>query len=1091
MNLDNVETMYPLSPAQAGILFHSLSDPDSFAYFGQLGFTFFRGFDDAAFERAWQRVIERHAVLRTFFVWEGLKEPVQVVQNQTHCSIERQDWRHLSDLEQAEQMEQFLQSDRRKKLDLAKAPLMRLTLIRTGEDAYRFIWSHHHILLDGWSAPCLLNELLALYAAFRERRELTLPAIRPYRDYVVWISKQNVAEAESYWRTLLKDFQTPIFLGVERKPLSQTKEGEPVATGSWEEQVEVGAKIVDRLQELARARRVTLNTILQGAWSVLMSKYSGATDVVYGATVSGRPPELQGVEDMVGLFINTLPVRVQVQPDVSVTELLRTIQEQQVETRQYEYSRLVDVQTWSGIRRGTQLFNSIFVFENYPVREAGEAGEAQLNVGGLFFHQRTNYPLTVAASVGNSMNVRALFDARWYSRDTVRQILQHLVNIVEAIATTPDQRIGDLGIVTGAERTRLLKDWNQTQTPWQADKTLVQLFEDQVNQRGDSLALISKKERLTYKELDERSNQLAHYLQKKGVGPEVIVGLCLERSVSLVVALLGILKAGGAYLPLDGGYPKSRLNFMLQDSNASVIVTNGNYADQFEFGLDEISAGCELVHLDKRAKEIADQPTGRVMSNAVSENLAYVIYTSGSTGQPKGVMVQHKSISNLGQAMARRYEMTAQSHVLQFASISFDASVSEIFTALLAGAQLHIAGTESLRPGADLIELLRSREISVVTLPPSVLGVLSADGLPHLKTVVSAGEACSPEMIERWSNGRRFINAYGPTETTVCASMSMPLQKDDPVVIGKPIENGDIYILDSNLQPAPSGVAGELYVGGDVLGRGYCNRPDLTAERFVPEPFSGRPGARMYRTGDLARYYPDGNIEYLRRMDQQQKIRGFRIEPGEVEAALEQHPKISKAVVVVREDAPGDKRLVAYILAQSGQTVTSRELQHVLRLNLPDFMVPSAFVLMEAFPLTPNGKVDRGALPPPGSNRVESGDDYVAPRNQAEQIIARIWCDVLQLEKVGVHDNFFDLGGQSLLMLQVHGKLKEAFDKELTMLQMFGYPTVSALAEYFTQSPRQEPKSHFRNIQERANKRREALKQQALRRQDPVASTRP
>ena len=1091
MNLDNVETFYPLSPAQQGILFHSLSDTGSFAYFGQLGFTFFQGFDYATFERAWRRVIARHAVLRTFFVWEALKEPVQVVQSQSDFSIEQQDWRHLSDAEQAEQLEHFLQLDRKKNLDLAKAPLMRFTLIRLSEESYRFIWSHHHILMDGWSLPGILNELLGFYAAFCQGKELELPAVRPYRDYIVWLSKQNGQEAENYWRLLLRDFHTPISLGVERKITSEQAD-ESLATGSWEEEVEISGQTLQRLQELARARRLTLNTILQGAWSILLSKYSGAADVVYGATVSGRPVELEGVEEMVGLFINTLPVRVQVQSQGTVAELLKQIQKQQVETRQYEYSRLVDVQNWSGIKRGTQLFNSIFVFENYPVKEAGGDGEAQLKVGALSFHQKTNYPLTIAAAMGKSMNLRVLYDTRWYTRDAVRQILRHMVNIIEAIAAAPDQRVGELEIVAGTERSKILFDWNQTQTSWPADKTLAQLFEEQVKHRGDQPALVSKDEWITYKELDERSNQLAHHLQKKGVGPEQVVGVCLERGVSLIVALLGVLKAGGAFLPLDGSYPKSRLNFMLQDSKARVVITNNNYSEQFEFAVFGVGAGCELVLMDRHAAEIAGQSAaGPVAGNVVSENLAYIIYTSGSTGQPKGVMVQHRSVSNLAQAMGRRFEITTQSRVLQFASISFDASVSEIFSALLNGATLHLAGTESLRPGMDLIELLRNREISNATLPPSVLSVLSPEGLPHLRTVVSAGEACSPEVIARWSNGKRFINAYGPTETTVCATMSMPLQKNDTVTIGKAIENGQIFILDYDLRPVPPGVTGELYVGGEILARGYFDRTDLTAERFVPEPFSGRPGARMYKTGDLARYLPDGNIEYLRRIDQQQKIRGYRVEPGEIELALEQHAKIAKAVVTVREDVPGDKRLVAYLLTQAEQSVTSKELQHLLRMQLPEYMVPSAFVVMEAFPLTANGKVDRGALPAPDSNRVESGDDYIAPRNQAEQIIARIWCDVLQLEKVGVHDNFFDLGGQSLLLLQVHGKLKEAFDKNLTMLQMFGYPTVGALAEYFTEAPKQESKSHFRNIQERANKRREALKNQAERRQDTVSSTRP
>src|SRR5579864_3460109 len=1084
MNLDNVETFYPLSPGQQGILFHSVFDPASYAYFGQLGFTFFESIDVPAFERAWQQVIQRHPVLRTFFVWEGLKEPVQVIRPDVQTTIEQHDWRNMTEPEQRAKLEHFLQADRERGLDLTKAPLLRLTLIRLGEESCRFIWSHHHVVVDGWSAPLILNELLSLYVSYRRGEQLDLPAPRPYRDYIAWLAKQDVKKAEEYWRSLLKGFSRPTPLEIERKSGEKLKSAEAHTADGWEREIEVSPDLLRRLQEVGRKQRLTLNTIVQGAWAILLSKYSGLGDVVYGATVSGRPAELQGADEMVGLFINTLPARVRVRPDELLADLLKQIQDQQLETRQYEYSRLVDVQTWSEVERGSSLFDTIFVFENYPVKKLSSDASGSLKIDNVTFNQRTNYSLTFAAGLGTSLVLRILYDPRKYSGDSINHVLRHLTNLLEEFAKGPDRQINEIDILSAEEREQILRTWNETRTEYPGNTNVARLFEDQAEKNGEGIAVVGDSERLSYRELNERSNQLAHYLQAKGVGPEHVVGLCVDRGVGMVVGLLAILKAGGAYLPLDGSYPQERLNYMLTDTRARLVVTESRYTEVMS------SVTRELVVMDEEWKEIASLSRERVAGEADSENLAYVIYTSGSTGQPKGVMVQHRSLSNLVRAQVEVFGITSVSCVLQFASFSFDASVSEIFSVLLTGATLHVTNPERLRPGMDLITVLRNRKITVVTLPPSILVVLADEDLPQLQTLVTAGEACSAEIVTRWAGGRRFINAYGPTETTVCATMSEPLQIGQPPTIGKPTANGQIFILDPSQHPVPVGIAGEIYVGGDLLARGYFNRPDLTAERFLPDPFSGEIGGRIYRTGDLARYLADGNIEYIGRIDHQVKLRGFRIEPGEIETVLQQHPGVSKAVVIVREDVVGDKRLVAYITAPGEPAINVKELQESLKSKLPAYMVPFAVIAMDAFPLTAAGKVDRQALPAPSSSRAESGSAYAAPRNQAERTIVQIWCNVLQLEKVGIHENFFDLGGHSLLMLQVHGKLKEAFEKDISVMQMFGYSTVSSLAEYFTQSETQTKntnKSVFSSIQERVNRQREARKQQAAKHQDAPA----
>lgn len=1085
MHLDNVESFYPLSPAQQGILFHSIYDPSAHNYFGQLGFTFYETVNVPAFQKAWQILVQRHAVLRTFFVWEGLTEPVQVVRENIDIAIEQLDWRTVSTTEQQLRLDSFLKADQERSLDLGKAPLMRLTLIRLQDDQYRFLWSHHHILLDGWSAPIVLNELLELYVSYRDERELRLGPPRQYRDYIVWLSKQETKKAEAHWRTLLAGFESPVVFGIEKRVQQDDVQQSQASAG--DQVVEVSGDLLKGLQELGRKQRLTLNTIVQGAWTILLNAYSGESDLVYGATVSGRPADLEGADGIVGLFINTLPVRLRIDAETRVLDFLKKVQEQLVEMRQYEYSRLVDVQTWSNVRGGTSLFDAIFVFENYPVRKISSETSSALKVGDLTFHQKTNYSLTVAAGLSDKLTLRALYSADRYASAAIGQLLCHFVNVLEEIVQSPLQQISNVQVLCRDERDQILNSWNTSSLDYPRDMNIARQFEKVVDLYPEHIAVVTENERLTYRELDERANQLAHYLSARGVGPEHAVGLCVEREgAGLVVGLLAILKAGGAYLPLDASYPAARLKYMVNDSGATVVLTQSKFIAQIA------QPEVDYVVIDQAQNAIAACGKERLSSSASSENLAYLIYTSGSTGQPKGVMVQHRSLSNLVRALREGFRITSESQVLQFASFSFDASVAEIFPALLTGAALHLAPSENLRPGPDLFAVLQNRKISMVILSPSILAVLPGERLPHLRTLVSAGEACSQEVVRRWAADRGFINAYGPTETTVCASMSGPLHPQELPHIGRPTPNGRIYILDRHLRPVPVGVAGEIYIGGELLARGYRNRSDLTAERFLPDPFSITAGSRMYRTGDLACYCDNGNIEFIGRCDHQIKIRGFRIEPGEIEAILEQNSQVGKALVIVREDVPGDRRLVAYITT-SGETVNINELNDLLKSRLPGYMIPSAIIGLASFPMTTSGKLDRQALPAPSDQRPEESRADLLPRNETEKTIARIWCEALRLEKVGIQENFFDLGGHSLLMLQVHGKLKEAFGKEISMIQMFGHPTISSLAEYFSQAESQSRtgKTTFASIQERVNKQRALLKKQTPQRQPVSKITEP
>jgi amino acid adenylation domain-containing protein len=1068
MRLDNIESFYPLSPIQQGILFQSLYAVGSPVYFGQLSFTFQEGFKVEEFKRAWQAVVDRHPILRTYFVWEGLDEHIQVVEEKVELKFDEFDWRRTPPDDIHKQLDLYLQTDLERGFDYATAPLMRLALIRLTDAAYRFIWSHHHLIVDGWSVPLIFNEVFGFYEAFCKGEQLELPPPRPYRDYIIWLQQQDLKKAERYWRDILQGFTDATRLGID-KGISEAIVG---GLEFDEQEIELSIEATDRARSFARRRQLTLNTIVQGAWAILLSRYSGEQDVVYGATVSGRPAELEDVESMVGLFINTLPVRVRMNRTDTVVDFLKRLQEQLVEIRQFEYSPLVEVQGWSDVRRGAPLFESILVFENYPVRGGANGDGVSVKVSAVNFYERTNYPLTLVAGAGAQLKLKALYDTHRLDSAALSRVMKHLADLIETITEDAERRVFDLSLLDADEERRLLVEWNDTRDDYEREKAAHQLFEEQVERTPNATALVSGQDRLTYRELNNRANQLAHHLQKLGVGPETMVGIAVDRSVEMVVGVLGTLKAGGAYAPLDPSYPKDRLDFMIRDAQVKVLLTD-NRLIQF---LPETEA--VVVALDTQWEIISSESADNPACKARADNLAYVIYTSGTTGAPKGVLLEHRGLNNLIAQQTRAFDITPNSRVLQFSSFSFDASVSEVFVTLIQGATLYIASKESLQPDSPLIGVLKDNAISTVTLSPSVLAVLPAHELSDLGTVISAGEACTSEIVRKWADGRRFINAYGPTEATVCATMSECLESGQSPTIGRPIGNTQIYLLDKNMRPVPIGAPGEIYIGGVGLARGYLNRPELTAERFIPNAFANEPGARLYRTGDLARHMTDGCLEYLGRRDNQVKLRGFRIELGEIEALLSQREDIKQAVVIDREERPGDKRLIAYVVAKQQSPLSVNHLRGYLKDKLPEFMVPSTFVFMDALPTSPNGKLDRRALPEVDAQRPDLEESFVAPRSEAERVIAEIWKETLKLEEVGVNDNFFDLGGHSLLMTIMHGKLRQAFGKSLSMIEMFTYPTIEALAEFFTSCKEIEgsdvEESVFDKVYDRVKKQKEA-----------------
>ncbi|NLG49316.1 MAG: amino acid adenylation domain-containing protein, partial [Chloroflexi bacterium] len=919
----------------------------------------------------------------------------------------------------------------------------RAQVLRLGQDDYLVLWTMHHIISDGWSLGVFLREIVALYQAFAAGQPSLLPELPiQYADYAAWQRGWLVGEALEgqldYWRKQLAGLPPLLELPTDRpRPAVQSYRGATVT-------FDVPEEIARGLQGVSREAGATLFMTLLAAFQVLLSRYSGQDDLAVGTPIANRTRA--EIEGLIGFFVNTLVLRGDLSGNPSFVELLRRVREAALGAYAHQdvpFEMVVDAVQPQRNTSHSPLFQVMFVLQNNPLRVqdmegltlepvAADAGIAQFDLTLLMQEQ------------GPHLSGELQYNTDLYDRERIERMAAHFQTLLAGIVADSAQPVATLPLLTDAERTQIVDTWNDTAAEFPAERCAHELFEGQAARQPDAVAVEFEGETLTYAELNRRANQLARYLRRLGVGPEVLVGLCVDRSPDAVVGMLGVHKAGGAYVPMDPDYPPERLAYMLADAQAAVLLTQERVLERLP------GYGGHMVRLDADWPTIAQEADGNLDNWAVPDNLAYVIYTSGSTGRPKGVQLMHRGLVNLAAVVANQFAITAESRVLQFASLSFDASVSEVWPPLLQGARLYLARREMLLSGGDLLALLQGEGITVVTLPPSLLSVLPAEELPALRTLVSAGEACPVEVARRWSAGRCFLNGYGPTETTVAASYyrveSVP-EGTMTIPIGKPIANGRLYVLDAQLQPVPVGVAGELYVGGVNVGRGYLNRPDLTAERFVPDPFGGEAGARLYRTGDLARYLPDGNLEFLGRIDHQVKVRGFRIELGEIETALRELAGVRDVAVVVREDEPGQKRLMAYLVPE-GDAPSVGELRALLGQLLPEYMVPSAYVFLDVLPLTPNGKIDRKALPAPEATRQEAEQTFVAPRDELEHQLARIWEELLGVAPVGVTDNFFDLGGHSLLAVRLMAQVEERLGKKLPLLALFQGATVEQLANY-------------------------------------------
>ncbi|WP_317936844.1 amino acid adenylation domain-containing protein, partial [Streptomyces cellostaticus] len=1034
--------VWPTTPVQSGMLFHTMLAGSSFdAYHMQLVFHLSGEVDPERMRRAAQALLGRHASLRAAFVNRADGDVVQVVPETVSLPWQHLDLTAAGEAERTETFERFLTQDRATHFDVGTAPLIRLALVLLEPGRAELVLTAHHVLIDGWSTPLLMRDLLLLYAS--DGDPTGLPGTRDFGEFLSWRARQDEEESARVWAAELDGIEEPTLLAP----------GSEGAGDKGVDQVDV-ALPPDEARALGRRAAelgVTVNTLVQSAWALLLGQLTGRRDVVFGATVSGRPPAVTDVDSMVGMFINTLPVRVEYAPGDTLAEVLTRLQSRQAGLLDHHYYGLTEIQQSVGL---PSLFDTLVVFESYPVdRDAlSAATDAADGIAftGLRPSTATNYPLTLMAAVDPHLQLILQYAQGVFDRDTVEVFAARLVRVLRQLAATPELKVAQVDVLDPAERDRLLGEFNDTAVPT-ADVTVNGLFEAQAARTPDEAAVVAEGESLTYREVNARANRLARALAGHGVGPESVVAVSLARSADLVVALLAVLKAGGAYLPVDPKYPSQRLEAILGEARPRLVLTDSATAAV----LPEHDA--PDVFLD--ALDLSGDDTGLELP-LHADQLAYVMYTSGSTGKPKGVAITHGCVVNGVLRLASRVGMEPGKRLLAGTSVNFDVSAFEIFTTLATGGTVEV-----VRDVLVLGERKGGWSGSVISTVPSAFAELvdEISGRTSVETVVFAGEALPASLVEKTRDafpGVRIVNAYGQSESfyatafTVCGD-TQGWAGSAPV--GTPLGNMRAYVLGPGLAPVPPGVVGELYVGGKV-GRGYHGRAELTAERFVADPF-GPSGSRMYRTGDLARWNGEGRLEYAGRGDAQVKVRGFRVEPGEVEAVLTAHPGVAQAAVIARDGRGSStgKQLVAYVVpAVTGNDPTTadrpglepKELHGFVWERLPDFMVPSAFMVLDRLPLTPNGKLDRAALPDPQY----TGAAYRAPRTTREETLAKLFAEVLGVDRVGIDDGFFDRGGHSLLATRLISRARAEMGIEIPIRKIFDLPTVAALAAWSEES---------------------------------------
>ncbi|MCY8701099.1 non-ribosomal peptide synthase/polyketide synthase [Bacillus spizizenii] len=1039
--LGEVENIYPLTPMQKGMLFHSLFDSHSGAYFQQTMFELHGDLDIDSFSKSLDDLSKRYEIFRTNFL-KGKDQPLQIIFKTKKIGFQFIDLREMDQARQDDRICAYAKEDKLRGFDLAKDVLMRVIVLRTDDTTYRFIWSFHHILMDGWCLPLITKEIFDHYFALLQQKQPEQAAITPYSQYIEWLDRQDAEEAKRYWDQYLEGYVEQTVL------LKDSHQAEDEHYFPEKVSCAIDTDLTLKMKQTASKHHVTLNTLLQTAWGILLQKYNRSRDVVFGSVVSGRPSAIPNVETMIGLFINTIPVRIQCEAGTTFAELMKRTQERAVASQTYETYPLYDIQALTTQKQN--LITHLMIFENYPVDQymesIGQHNESPIDISNVKMEEQTNYHLNVTVIPGDVININFEYNAKVYDRESMERVRGHLLQILHQVVADADIRVEQLEMLTEGEKRQLLQNLNDTAAPY-PQSTVYQWFEAQSQQIPDQAAVIDGDKQITYRQLNERANRLARTLRARGVQADQPVATISRNSIELVTGILAILKAGGAYVPIDPEYPQDRIQYILEDSKAGIILMPRDVRQQITYeGV--------VILLDEESSYHEEAFNLEPLSNA--NHLAYVIYTSGSTGKPKGVLIEHRGLSNYIWWAKEVYVKNEKTNFPLYSSISFDLTVTSIFTPLVTGNKIIVYDGEDKT--ALLSSIVQDQRVDIIKLTPAHLHVLKAMNIANkiaIRKMIVGGENLSTQLAqsihEQFDGQIEICNEYGPTETVVgCMLYRYDAVKDrrESVPIGTAAANTSIYVLDEDMKPVPIGVPGEMYISGACVARGYLNRPELTAEKFVENPFVT--GERMYKTGDLAKWLPDGNIEYLGRMDEQVKIRGFRIELGEIETAMLQAEEIKEAVVTAREDVHGLKQLCGYYV--SSQPITVSQIREQLSQSLPGYMIPAYFIKLEKMPLTPNGKINQKELPTPDL-QLQDRVAYKPPRTQVEQLLVSTWESVLGAEKIGILDNFFDLGGDSIKSIQVSSRLNQLGYK-MEIKHLFQYATIAELSPHIEQNVR-------------------------------------
>lgn len=1027
----------PLSFSQQRLWFLDQFEPGSANYNIPRAYRICGPLDIGALRRAFNEIVRRHESLRTTFAMQG-DAPVQVIAPTLELEIP------LLETNDEAMLHKLIMAEANRAFELQQGPLFRAQIIRLAPEDHALLFNQHHIISDGWSMGVFLRELNQLYAAFikGEPSPLAEPRLQ-YADYAVWQQQQGEALAKQldYWKQKLAAPPVLELTTDYPRPAVQRYRGAILSR-------HVAAPLAARLKQLAQQEQATLFMLLMAVFQTLFHRYSNQEDFTVGSPIAGR--NHSELEDIIGFFVNTLVLRADLNGSPTFRQLLARVRETSLAAFSHQdvpFGKLVEELLPERDMSRNPLFQVMFVLQNTPHSELTLHGTQVEQIHIPVETEKFDLSLSVVETA-TGLTCTFSYSTDLFDTTTIERMAGHFLKLLQSVVSNPDQRVAELPLLSESEQEQLA-NWNNTDVDYHNDATIQQLIEQQVEKTPDAIALVFNEHKLSYRELNKRANQLAHHLISMGARPETLVGLCLERSLEMVIAILGVLKAGAAYVPLDPTHPAERLNDILNDAQMPLLLCSNNTATKLADTL------AKKIVLDGNWPISADSADSKPAPYNTLSSAAYVIYTSGSTGKPKGVINHQAGICNRLLWMQQTFRLSGNDAVLQKTPYSFDVSVWELLWPLMTGARLVLAKPDGHKDPAYLAQIIDEQNITIIHFVPSMLQLFldTPEVEQHcclLRYVICSGEALSPELVKRYYNrlNTPLHNLYGPTEAAIDVT-HWPCPQNTAigtVPIGKPIANTYIHVLDAQLRPVPIGIAGELHIGGIQVAHGYLNRPKLTAERFIKDPFSDDSDARLYKTGDLARYLPDGNIEYLGRIDFQIKLRGFRIELGEIESLLRQQPAVNDAVVTLREDIPGDQCLVAYVIAES-DAVPPHALTSMLKAKLPEYMVPADIVFLEAFPLTTSGKIDRKSLPAPAHDRLRLGNEFTAPRTPYEKRIARIWGEIMTLENPGLHDNFFELGGHSLLATRVITRINRAFDTQLPLRNLFESPTIAGLAQ--------------------------------------------